>query len=928
MEKVAIDNMKWGSSQVLRKMTMLGLSLLLITSLFLSAAGNLLYAAPTSTASTTTISASAVTVLEGESITFTATIGGAPSHTTSYCMMYDPMMGGCMMSNYTTSYEGKVEFFNGAVSVEANKVLTTSDMMFGVIGSTASTTISNLSAGTHTIKAEYSGYDDDYEGTYFNVASSSHTITVTVIGDTVNSIIDSTTASFDKNAASDHYADVETTLTLNGNTLSSIVNDSTELVLDDDYTIVDNVVTISEGYLARQAEGTTSLVFNFSAGDTQTLTITISDTTPATPNAPELLSAVSGDSQVSLSWNPVAGASGYNVYKSNVSGVYEMNTASVTSSVYSYDVTGLTNGTTYYFVVRAINVSVVSEPSNEMSATPATEAVPPIVLPAIPVAPAVPTGVAAVAGNGNATISFTVPADDGGSAITSYVVTSSPGNITTTGTASPIIVNGLTNGTSYTFTVKAVNSVGTSAASGASSAITPTAPVIAPPVIEPEPDPEVTEPEVTEPEVTEPEVTEPEPDTAAEVIVNGKAENAGTARTTTVNDRTVTTITIDQQKLEERLANEGQRALISIPVNTQSDVVIGELNGEMVGKMEQKQASIEIRTGRAVYTLPAQQINIQSISNQLGESVDLKDIAVQIEIATPSADTLQIVQNASGNGQFSIIAPPLNFTVKGVYKDKTIDITTFNSYIKRSITIPDDVDPNTITTGIVVEPNGIVRHVPTKIIQIDGKYYAQVKSLTNSTYTVVGHPIEFKDVAKHWAKNVVNDMGSRMVISGDHDNLFNPDQAITRAEFISILVRGLGLKLENGETPFTDIHTSAWYSSAIHTAYTYKLINGFEDGKFHPSDPITREEAMVLIANAMNITDLTATLGSRDVAALLGAYRDAHQVALWTEESIADVLQAGIVTGRGNNLLALKAHMTRAEVAVIIQKLLQKSELI
>ena len=91
--------------------------------------------------------------------------------------------------------------------------------------------------------------------------------------------------------------------------------------------------------------------------------------------------------------------------------------------------------------------------------------------------PGPPTSVVATAGNASASVAFVAPANNGGSAITGYTVTSSPGGITATGATSPINVTGLTNGTAYTFTVIATNAVGNSVASSASTAVTPVVPV-------------------------------------------------------------------------------------------------------------------------------------------------------------------------------------------------------------------------------------------------------------------------------------------------------------------------------------------------------------------------------------------------------------------------------------------------------------------
>ncbi len=89
--------------------------------------------------------------------------------------------------------------------------------------------------------------------------------------------------------------------------------------------------------------------------------------------------------------------------------------------------------------------------------------------------PGAPTIGTATAGNAAATVNFTAPSSDGGSAITRYTVTSSPGGVTATGTASPITVSGLTNGTAYTFTVTATNAIGTGPASAQSNSVTPAA---------------------------------------------------------------------------------------------------------------------------------------------------------------------------------------------------------------------------------------------------------------------------------------------------------------------------------------------------------------------------------------------------------------------------------------------------------------------
>ena len=89
--------------------------------------------------------------------------------------------------------------------------------------------------------------------------------------------------------------------------------------------------------------------------------------------------------------------------------------------------------------------------------------------------PPAPTSVAGVPGNAQATVSFTAPSDTGGGVISAYTATSTPGSITGSASTSPITVTGLTNGTAYTFTVKATTQFGTSPESASSNSVTPIA---------------------------------------------------------------------------------------------------------------------------------------------------------------------------------------------------------------------------------------------------------------------------------------------------------------------------------------------------------------------------------------------------------------------------------------------------------------------
>ena len=199
----------------------------------------------------------------------------------------------------------------------------------------------------------------------------------------------------------------------------------------------------------------------------------IASSSPVAPSAPQSLAATAGDGSVSLSWvapasNGGAAITGYNVYRGTSPGGESATPVATGVTTTSYTNTGLTNGTTYYYTVAAVNSAGVSPQSNEASATPvAVQAT----------VPSAPQSLTATGHNGSASLSWATPSSNGGSPITGYNVYrgTSPGGESATPIATGVTTTSYTdtsavNGTTYYYTVAAVNAVGVSAPSNEASA--------------------------------------------------------------------------------------------------------------------------------------------------------------------------------------------------------------------------------------------------------------------------------------------------------------------------------------------------------------------------------------------------------------------------------------------------------------------------
>ena len=201
----------------------------------------------------------------------------------------------------------------------------------------------------------------------------------------------------------------------------------------------------------------------FAVSDTSPATVAIAQTTTTVPGAPTTVVATAGNAQASISWTAPGSDGGSPITSYTVTSSTGGHTCTATAPTTTCDITGLTNGTSYFFTVTASNVNGVSPESLASN----------IITPAN--VPGAPTGVSGTAGNAQVVVSWTAPASTGGSAITSYTVTSSVGGHTCTATApaTTCTVTGLTNGIAYTFSVTASNASGTGPSSTPSSSVAP-----------------------------------------------------------------------------------------------------------------------------------------------------------------------------------------------------------------------------------------------------------------------------------------------------------------------------------------------------------------------------------------------------------------------------------------------------------------------
>lgn len=165
------------------------------------------------------------------------------------------------------------------------------------------------------------------------------------------------------------------------------------------------------------------------------------------------------------------------------------------------------------------------------------------------------------------------------------------------------------------------------------------------------------------------------------------------------------------------------------------------------------------------------------------------------------------------------------------------------------------------------------------------------------------------DYAYNWAKDTIQSAISSGTAKGYPDGSFKPNNAITRAEFFS-LVNNVFTFTNSSQTTFTDVPNEAWYASIIAKAKSAGYINGYPDGSIHPDSNISRQEVTVIISKLKSLSPVANTL----------AFTDAASIPSWSKPDIIAAFEANIMIGYPNNSFKPEALITRAEALVAITR--------
>ncbi|MHB1167179.1 MAG: S-layer homology domain-containing protein [Carboxydocellales bacterium] len=175
-----------------------------------------------------------------------------------------------------------------------------------------------------------------------------------------------------------------------------------------------------------------------------------------------------------------------------------------------------------------------------------------------------------------------------------------------------------------------------------------------------------------------------------------------------------------------------------------------------------------------------------------------------------------------------------------------------------------------------------------------------------------GDEAVFRDISRHWAKNDIQALVARKIITGFPDGTFKPELEVTREQLAIMLARALNLPLPQQKSGLTDVPANYQYADYIYAAKSAGIINGYADQTFRPEQKATRAEVAKMLTIAIALPTTTSDIT---------VFKDVP-IKYWAAPHIAALKTAGITNGFADGSFQPEATTTRAQVAKFLNQAL------
>ncbi len=175
----------------------------------------------------------------------------------------------------------------------------------------------------------------------------------------------------------------------------------------------------------------------------------------------------------------------------------------------------------------------------------------------------------------------------------------------------------------------------------------------------------------------------------------------------------------------------------------------------------------------------------------------------------------------------------------------------------------------------------------------------------------------FTDMAGfEWANEAVEALAEKGVLQGKEEKRFAPGDPVTRAEFVKIVTEGFELKASTDKNPFQDIQSTDWFYRSVLAANENGIVSGVEENLFAPEEQITREMAAVILRRVCGLRGIELPQSKDD-------FTDYASISDYAKEAVSLLYGSGKIKGVGDGQFAPKQNLTRAEAAQLIYNIMQ-----